>query len=202
MRWVRPACYILEFFRFLLERYRQFVEFGKQRGGDGLHCCNVDAGRENVVGGLGGVDVVIGVHRLEIIWILTCLFPRLLFVAGGECRNDLIGVHVGRGAGAGLENVDRELVVVFASDNLFGSSDNGVPVSLVNYPQFTVRDGSGTFDLPQSCNVVVGEGTAANREVLYSTLCLRRAFGNLLPHSVSDENILALQHVVHSNYTN
>ena len=45
-------------------------------------------------------------------------------VVAGEVRDHLVGVHVRRGAGAGLEDVDRELVVVLAGgDRVAGGGD-------------------------------------------------------------------------------
>src|SRR5436190_1100 len=55
----------------------------------------VHGAREHVVRGLAEVDVVVGVHALA-----------------GQRGDDLVGVHVARRTGAGLEDVDRELVVV------------------------------------------------------------------------------------------
>ena len=59
---------------------------------------DVDRRREDVVGRLRGVHVVVRVHRLA---------ERL----GGQRRDDLVGVHVARRPGAGLEDVDREVLV-------------------------------------------------------------------------------------------
>src|SRR5699024_3554635 len=60
----------------------------------GLGGGDVGGGREGVVGGLAHVDVVVRVN----------LDARLL----SQGRDDLVGVHVRGGAGAGLEDVDRE----------------------------------------------------------------------------------------------
>ncbi|MEJ7718115.1 MAG: hypothetical protein WKF31_09200 [Thermoleophilaceae bacterium] len=64
---------------------------------------------EDVVGGLPHVDVVVGVH-----------------VLAGEAGDDLVGVHVRRGARAGLEDVDRELVVVAAVRHLVGGGGDAL----------------------------------------------------------------------------
>ena len=57
----------------------------------------MDGGREDVVRRLAHVHVVVRVHALA-----------------GQRRDDLVRVHVRGGAGAGLEDVDRELVVELA----------------------------------------------------------------------------------------
>ena len=67
----------------------------------------VDGGGEDVVGGLAHVDVIVGVGPVA-----------------GEVGDHLVGVHVRGGAGAGLEDVDRELVVVLArGDGVAGRGD-------------------------------------------------------------------------------
>ena len=53
--------------------------------------------------------------------------------SGCQGSDDLVGVHIRGGAGSGLENIDRELVVMFASDNLFGAFNNGVTGFGIDY---------------------------------------------------------------------
>jgi hypothetical protein len=48
--------------------------------------------------------------------------------------DDLVGVHIGRGAGAGLEDIDRELVVPSSCDHLVAGLCNGVGQSLIQQP--------------------------------------------------------------------
>jgi hypothetical protein len=45
-------------------------------------------------------------------------------VGGRDTGDHLVGVHVGAGARPGLEDVDRELVVVLAVGNLGGGDDD------------------------------------------------------------------------------
>ena len=75
---------------------------------------DVHRGRERVVRRLAHVDVVVGMDR-----------AFLALRADAEAQLDvrhvgdhLVGVHVGRGAGAGLVDVDREVVVVLAGGDL------------------------------------------------------------------------------------
>ena len=65
---------------------------------------DVHGGREGVVRGLAAVDVVVGVHGR-----LAAALPAQQLV--GPVGDDLVGVHVGLGAGAGLPDDERELVV-------------------------------------------------------------------------------------------
>jgi hypothetical protein len=63
--------------------------------------CQVHGRGEDVVRGLAHVDVVVGMDILA-----------------GQRRQHLVRVHVGGGPRAGLEDVDRELVVEFAGGDL------------------------------------------------------------------------------------
>ena len=58
-----------------------------------------DRGRRDVIGRLAEVDVAVGMDRHV---AATAAAEALV----GEVRHDLVDVHVGRRAGAGLENVD------------------------------------------------------------------------------------------------
>src|SRR5699024_1609774 len=82
----------------------------------GLGGGDVGGGREGVVGGLAHVDVVVRVN----------LDARLL----SQGRDDLVGVHVRGGAGAGLEDVDRELGVELVIGDAQGGVDDGLALLL------------------------------------------------------------------------
>ena len=79
---------------------------------------DLDRRWDDVVGGLSFVDVVVGVNGVT----------RTKFAAEGfDCHvgDDLVGVHVGGGARAGLEDVDHESVVELAFDDALGGGDDG-----------------------------------------------------------------------------
>ena len=69
--------------------------------------------------------IAVGNHvvaRLPAIHVVVRMRP-------GQTPDDLVGVHVGGRAAAGLKDVDRELIVVPALDDLFrGAFDLGPPV--------------------------------------------------------------------------
>ena len=86
------------------------LDFGK---GSEVHCRGDD-----VVGGLALVYVVVGVDE-----------PGADVAAhdlGGSVGDDLVGIHISRGAGAALEDVEDEMVIKFAVDDLLGGLDDGV----------------------------------------------------------------------------
>ena len=69
-------------------------------------------GGEGVVGGLTHIDVIVGVN------LNTSLCTQ---------RSDhFVGVHVGGGAGTGLEHVDREFSIVLALSDSLSSGDDGI----------------------------------------------------------------------------
>ena len=86
-----------EALRLLLQRRLQPAHRRQQVVGHLAQRRQVDGGGEDVVGGLAHVDVIVGVGAVA-----------------GEVGDHLVGVHVRGGAGAGLEDIDRELVVVLA----------------------------------------------------------------------------------------
>jgi hypothetical protein len=94
----------------LLERGQELVRRLVERG-------QMNRGREDVVGGLAHVDVVVGMRAVT-----------------GERRDHLVGVHVRRGAGPGLEDVDRELVVVLPARDLVGCGGDALRQRGVEQP--------------------------------------------------------------------
>ena len=71
---------------------------------------DVDRGGDRVVGALLHVDVIVGMDRL-----LSAALARGDFI--GPAGDHLVGVHVRRGAAAGLEDIDDELRVELAVDH-------------------------------------------------------------------------------------
>ena len=95
-----------------------------------MHC-----GGDHIIGALLHVDVIIGVHRL-----LPAAFAGGNFIcAAGD---HLIGVHVRRSAGAGLKNIDYELRIEPALDDLAGSLLDQLKVTLVEQSQIAINSGA------------------------------------------------------------
>ena len=82
---------------------------------------NMNRGGEHVIRGLGSVHMVIGVN-----------FAALK--ASGQGSDDLVGVHIRGSPRASLENINRELVIMFTSDNLFRAFHNGIAGFGIDYP--------------------------------------------------------------------
>jgi hypothetical protein len=105
---------------FVSEGVTQLVERWQEVALDGDEGGEVDGCRDNVVGGLAAVDVVVGVDGV----LGAELSAQDLH---GPVGDDLVGVHVGRGPRAGLEDVQHELVVQSSLYDLLGGGDDGVP---------------------------------------------------------------------------
>ena len=146
----------------------------------------VDRGREDVVCGLGSVDVVVGMEwsvRTEALSGLLC----------GEVADHLIDVHVCLGAAAGLPDAQRKLSVVVAFlDRLTGPFDQGNLLS----GQQTVAPVdlcAALLDLCQGVDQLRGDSLITDGEVVEGPLGLgspKRRSGDvdsadtvlLLPH--------------------
>ncbi len=89
----------------------------------------MDGRREDVVRRLAHVHVVVGVDALA-----------------GQRGDHLVGVHVRRGAGAGLEDVDRELVVQLAAGDAVGGGSDPVGLVAVEQAEVGVHVGGGALD--------------------------------------------------------
>ena len=99
---------VVPLLRLVAQRRCKPFQGGQQFLGNGLARGHVDGGGEHVVGRLPHVDVIVGMDRLLLVEAIA---------AGqldGPIADDLVGVHVGRGAGAGLVDVDGKLVVELA----------------------------------------------------------------------------------------
>ena len=87
---------------------------------------------EDVVGGLAHVHVVVRVG-----------------LVAGEVGDHLVRVHVRGGAGAGLEDVDRELSVVLAATDGVAGGGDPLGVALVEEPELGVGPRGGGLDPPE-----------------------------------------------------
>ena len=134
--------------------------------GDRLTDRDVNGGREHVVGGLAHVDVVVGVDRLFLVEAIA---------AGqldGPIADDLVGVHVRRGAGARLVNINGKLVVVFAGGDLARGQDDGLSEGGREFAEIAVGDGGGDLDQAEGVDQAARQRLAGNGEIVHGTLRL------------------------------
>ena len=125
-----------------------------------MDCC-----REDVVCGLGAIDVVIGVEGA----VGAEALPRHL---GSEVADHLIDVHVRLRATAGLPDAQRELIVVLAClDRLTGLFDQG-NLLRVQQAMTTIDLGAALLDQCQGMNELCWNPLIPDGEVVEGPLGL------------------------------
>ncbi len=97
-------------------------------------------GRDDVVGALRHVDVIVRVYR----GVRAPLTAENLVGPIGE---DFVAVHVVAGAGAGLVDVDHELVPKITAEDFVGGRDDRVGQLAVEPARLLVRECGGLLDL-------------------------------------------------------
>ena len=107
-----------KFLRLGVKRRMQVAKRGEEVVDDPLGAGDVHGGRIGVVRRLAHVDVVVGMDRL----LRAHHAAQHLDRAVG---NHLVGVHVGLGAGAGLPDDERKVVVERAVDDFLRGLDDG-----------------------------------------------------------------------------
>ncbi len=137
----------------LLQRRQQVVA--------GLRQCRQMHGRgEDVVGGLPHVDVVVAVHRSAGVGLR------------GQGRDDLVGVHVRGGARAGLEDVDRELVVELAGRDAVGGAAMRSAMPSSSRPSSALTRAAAPLMRPSQWITGAGMCSPEIGEVVDGFLCL------------------------------
>ena len=103
--------------------------------------------------------------------------------------DDFVRVHVRRRAGAGLENVDDEMLIVLAVDDFLCRFHDGVGDRLIDEAELAVRLRGRELDLAQCFDKSAGVAQITDREVEYRPLrarAVQRMRGHLhLAHGVS-----------------
>jgi hypothetical protein len=113
-----------------------------------LECGEMDCRREDVVRRLAEVDVVVRMH-----------------VVAGEGGDDLVRVHVRGRARAGLEDVDRELVVELAGRDPVGGGRDPLRLVAVEEPELAVHARGGGLDPAEPARDGSRDRPAGDREV-------------------------------------
>ena len=103
---------LILFFQFP-EGGNQLIQSRQELILNGDHCCNVHGGGEGVIGGLGHIDVIVGMQQLA----------ADQFIA--PVGNDFIHIHIGLGTGAGLPDHQREVVSQFSGNHFIRSGADG-----------------------------------------------------------------------------
>ena len=121
--------------------------------------------RNHVVRRLRHVDVVVRMDELA-----ADLAAKPL---QGQVGDDLVRIHVRRGAAAGLEDVDGKLVVQLAVDDALRGLDDGLGLVLVQQVQVTVGLGRCLLDEAERLDEPARKAQVADGKVVDGTLGLR-----------------------------
>ncbi len=108
---------MVEFFRLCPQAVFQRFQLLQQRVQQ-FQRCQPDGGGDHVVGGLGHVDVIVGMQHRK-------LAPAMAQDFQGAVGQDLIDVHVVGRAGSGLEGVHHELIRQCPGQHLVGRRLDG-----------------------------------------------------------------------------
>ena len=146
------------------ERVAQATERRFQAGHQ-IQRAQPDRRRDHVVRGLRHVDVVVRMDGL-----VLPAFAAQQFV--GAVREHLVAIHVVGRAGAGLIDVDHELVVVLAGQYLVGGGHDRVGQLRVEAAGFLVRQRRRLLDPHHRPHEFAQRLQPADREVLEGTLGL------------------------------
>jgi hypothetical protein len=114
--------------------------------------------REHVVRRLAHVDVIVRVDA-------TIAAPRLAQPFARAIREHLVRVHVVRGAGAGLVDIDHELIAQLAGEDLVRRRENRVGHVARQAPESGVGLGRGFLDEDGRGHEIRGRAQAADRKV-------------------------------------
>ena len=165
MRWVRPALTTSANSVSLRRQGSARCSRAGTRSSDGRRRRRDAQGAgERVVARLAGVDVVVGVD-VEVAREVR------------EPCHDLVDVHVGRRAGAGLEDVDRELVVVVAVRDLTRPPRDRSGAAGVEHAELGVDVGGGGLEQRECVDDAGRHRLPADREVLDGPRRLRAPQG-------------------------
>ena len=114
--------------------------------------------REDIVGTLAHVDVIVGMD-LEV-------FIRR------ERGDYFVQVHVGAGAGTRLKHIDAELARVLAFDNRFGCRGDRLRALTVKLAQLVIDAGAAELDLRQRLDQGCWQAQRTDPEIIECTLGL------------------------------
>src|SRR6266851_4123387 len=146
------------FLGFGVEGIAKILHGGKQaargfRGGSDVH-----GGRKGVIGGLRHVYIIIWVDRF-----LAAHDPAGDF--DGAIGDDLVDVHVGLRAAAGLPDAQREVLVEFSGDDFISGLDNELGFFGGELAEILIDERGGLLEDAEGANELGRHGVLADSEV-------------------------------------
>ena len=146
---------------------------------------------DDIVARLSSINMVIRVH-----WRLATHFTPQNF--NGTIGNDLVGIHIGGGAGPCLKNIHRKLFIQLALCRLGSCLDDGSGHLLGEKAQFEIHPSRSPFYQTHSANEFPRKPETTNGEILHRSLGLGPIIGycrNLyLTHGITFNSIVLFFH--------
>ena len=116
---------------------------------DLLGAGDVHGGRIGVVRRLAHIHMVVGMDRR---FGAETAAQHL----DGAVGDDLIGVHIGLGAGAGLPDGQGKVIVELAVDHFLGGSDDGLADRAVELPSDMFTSAAARLTMPRARTIGLG----------------------------------------------
>ncbi len=175
--------HIIEFQRLAGEGIGQFAQRVHQHR-VAAQQADTDGGGVGVVGGLRHVDVIVGVQLLVIAFLVAEEFQA-------QIGDHFVGIHVGRGAGAALDHVDHELIMMVAIHQTRTGVLDGIVFACLEIAQRMVGFGGGRLDQREPFDETreVRQRHAGEVEVVQRSLGLHTVVG-VSRHRLAPEEIL------------
>ena len=172
---------IFKFLRLGCDRIAHRLDRRNQRVLHPLRRSNVHCRWKGVVRRLRHVDVIVRMYRL----LRSHFAARNL---NRTIRDDLVHVHVGLRAAAGLPNAQRKLVIQLTGNDFVGSFDDELGLVGREFAQVLIHQRAGLLERAKGANQLRRHGVAPNIEMQ------QRAFGLRPP--VNMRRDLNLPHAV------
>ena len=129
---------ILELFGFFVDGIAELSDRGKKGLFEFRYSGQVHGGGKGVVGGLGHVDVIVGMD-----WLFRAEHSSSHF--NRPVRDHFVDVHIRLGAATSLPNAKREVVVQFAFSHLGGGFNDEFSLFLCQEAELLIGQCAGSF---------------------------------------------------------
>ena len=147
-----------EFLRLLQELRGQIFERVDERFPEQLRDGDVDRGGDNVIAGLPHIHMVIRMHGIP-------GADGLSRELRASIRDDLVRIHVRRSAGSGLINIEREMLVEFAVDDLLRRAGDEFGARGVELAEFIIGLRGGPFDQAHGADEFAAKAFTGDGEI-------------------------------------
>ncbi len=137
----------------LFQRRIEIIPDGEDRG-------HVHGRGEGIVGGLGHIDMIVGMDL------------KAQMIVHADMGNDFVGIHVGLGAAAGLPYLQGKFSVILSLQDIAAGTADGLAPFRVQSPQLLIGAGCRPLEGGKGTDHLHGNGLRADGKVLKAPLGL------------------------------